>query len=300
MRKSYFTKLFILFILVASAITVGKEKRLLLNKSFSVSANQDLLLNCDSGDIELSTWNKNEVLIKIYGNKKAERYFKFNVSQSDKGVELEADKKGSSWFNFFSSISILYKITVPVNFNVNGKTSGGDILISNLDGKTTLKTSGGDIKIENSKGTFSLHTAGGDILLSNCKGNTIAGTSGGDILCKNLIGDFSAKTSGGDIHTEIVNGKIETKTSGGDITIILSGNSTGIYAATSGGDISLKLDSSINADIKLHTVGGDIYNKIKNLSAEEITSSKLIGKLNGGGSLIECKTSGGDISLKSN
>jgi len=297
MNKSHFIKLFLLLVLSTSALAFGKEKKLILKKSFSVSANQNLLLNCDSGDIEVSAWDKNEVLIQIFGNKKAERYFKFKISQSDSGVELEADKKGSSWFNFFSSISIFYKITVPENFNVNGKTSGGDILLSNIDGKITLKTSGGDIKVDKSKGQFSLHTSGGNIQLKYCSGNAIARTSGGDIVCKNLLGDFSAKTSGGNIYAKLINGKVETKTSGGDITVILSGDNHGINAVTSGGNISLELNPSIKADVKFHCAGGNIQNRAKNLQPEEISSSKLIGKLNGGGSLIECKTSGGDISL---
>lgn len=297
MNKAYFTKLFLLLVLSASVLILGKEKRLILKKSFSVSANQNLQLICDSGDIKVSSWDKNEVLIQIFGNKKAERYFKFNISQSDSGVELEADKKGSSWFNFFSSISILYKITVPENFNVNGKTSGGNILLSNIDGKITLKTSGGDINVDKSKGQFSLHTSGGNIQLKYCSGNTIARTSGGDIVCKNLLGSFSAKTSGGNIYAERINGKVETKTIGGDITVIPSGDNAGINATTSGGNISLELDPAVKADIKFHCAGGNIQNRAKNLQPEEISSSKLIGKLNGGGNLVECKTSGGDIRL---
>jgi len=299
MFKQYFIKLVILTGILATTVISGKSHNLLLEKSFTVSQNQTLTLSADGGDVELSTWSKSEVLIQIFGNKKVKRDYNFDFSQNTDGVKFDADQRRHNWFNFFSSMSIYYKITVPEKFNVTAKTAGGDILISALEGRMKLKSSGGDIKVVNSTGEISSHTSGGDIQILNCTGNTKSVTSGGDINGENLIGDFFAKTSGGDISANIKNGKVESKTSGGDITLNVDGENKGISASTSGGDISIKLAPLMKADIKLRAVGGDIDKNLENLTVEQASSSKFYGKLNGGGNLIECKTAGGDISIAS-
>ena len=299
MFKQYFVKFSIIIGILATTAISGKSHNLLLEKSFNVSQNQTLTLSADGGDVELSAWDKSEVLIQIFGKNKVKRYFNFDFSQNADGVKFDSDQRRHSWFNFFSSISIYYKITVPKKFNITAKTAGGDILISAISGNIELKTSGGDIKVVNSTGEISSHTSGGNIQLLSCTGNTNSVTSGGDINGKNLIGNFFAKTSGGDISASIKNGKVESKTSGGDITINVDGENRGISASTSGGDISIKLAPQMKADIKLRAVGGDIDRSLENLTVEQASSSKFYGKLNGGGNLIECKTSGGDISIAS-
>ncbi len=294
----YFINLLLLTGILFTTIISGKDNKLLLEKSFNVLQNQTLTISADGGDVELVTWNKNEVLIQIFGNKKAKRNFGFDFSQNENGIRFESNSRGHNWFSLFHSISIYYKIFAPEKFNVKAKTSGGDISISTLTGNMELRTSGGDIKVVKSMGKILSHTSGGDIKIVNCKGNTNSVTSGGDIDGKNVTGNFFAKTSGGDISASIINGKVETKTSGGDITIMVDGENKGISASTSGGDISVHLSPAIKADINLHAVGGDINNNLENVSVEKASSSKFYGKLNGGGNLIKCKTLGGDIDLK--
>ncbi len=282
---------------LVSANLFASNKKVLHEKTFSVNAGELLEVSAQGGDIGVKAWDKAEVYIKVLGTEKASKKIKFTFKRTDGGVSVKAEKKGSGWFNWGSGISYRILIRAPKNFNVKLKTSGGDVKIFKLAGAHSVKTSGGDIILNGVEGKADLKTSGGDISVEEGSANISAKTSGGDIDVKVNSGDISAKTSGGDIHIKTSEGEISASTSGGDIKIIYSGENKGIKAGTSGGDISLSLSPGIKADLELKTSGGEVEVDFPNSVAEIIKSSKYIGKLNGGGPLIKCATTGGDVTL---
>jgi len=297
-----FLKTGIIFLAICLSLSISllaSSKKLIEEKTFNVSPGELLYIESDGGDVEITSWDRNEVEIKIYGNSKAEKYFEFDFEQNSKGIFVDAESESNFWSNIFSSISLRFEVRVPKKFDTEIKTAGGDLSLSSTIGNINLRTSGGDVHINNCQGEIEAKTSGGDIKMQECQGNVSAGTSGGDIKCLELEGDISASTSGGDIHAEVSNGKIDLGTSGGDIVINYYGNNQGIRASTSGGDVKLTLDSDVKAELKLYTTGGDVNYNFKNLTADEITSSKLLGSINGGGKLIKCSTTGGDITFRS-
>ncbi len=282
LQKNTFYKhyLSLLIVLLSSSFLMGGNLDLIKEKSFTVNPNQIIVVKTDLGDIKTNTWDKNEVLIKIFGNNNAEKSMEFSFDQDEKGVEIIGEKEGGFLSGWFRNINLKYEITVPENFNLEYKTAGGDISLKNISGKFNFKTSGGDISLENSNGKL------------------ISKTSGGDITIKNFTGDLEVATSGGDIKIYSENGKVNATTSGGDILLNYSGKNSGIKLVTSGGDIDVKVPAALNAEVKLVTSGGDISSDLSNFRKTKITKSKLIGTLNSGGEILTCKTSGGDITVK--
>ena len=256
--------------------------KVLHEKTFNVSAGGKLVLKADVGDAKVETWNEDKVYVEISGNSKAEDEIEFRFEQTSNGVEIIADKESDGWFSWSSGFDLNFHFKVPKEFNITLKTAGGDLETMNLMGDVEMKTSGGDIK---------LHNVDGEIEL---------GTSGGDIDGKEITGNLNAGTSGGDIDLSVQGGKISAKTSGGDIKLRYSGENLGIERGTSGGDIDILLPSDIKADVFLRTSGGDIEVNYPNADYSVMKSYKYEGKLNGGGNLIEAKTSGGDVNLREN
>ncbi len=273
----------ILFVLVSAILCVSiyaDNLNKIVEESFDVNKWEKLYLDTDNGDVIIKSWDKNVVTVKVLGNKKAESKMNFELIKKEKEVYVRGEKKGSNFFNFFSNVHVRYEIMVPDKYNVEIKTAGGDIIVANIEGKILLKTSGGDIDLDRTKGTVE------------------ATTSGGDVTADCDYGDLNVSTSGGDIKLKTRSGKIKAHTSGGDVTLNYIGENMGIELGTSGGDIDVYLENGIKANAELKTSGGDIKIEFPTTSMEKMTSSKFIGKLNGGGNSISCYTSGGDISLR--
>lgn len=267
-------------------------------KTFPIAQDKLFKITTTSGAIEITSWDKDEVYIKVSGNKKAQEKVDFTFNNDNEEIEVTAKKKGS-FFNFsFSNVKMKFQIKLPRKFNNDLKTAGGDIFIENLQGKQLIKTSGGDVKGRNLDGYFNAGTSGGDFKLENLSGKIKISTSGGDINLKNFKGEVDASTSGGNIRLAGTDGKILAHTSGGNIQLDYSGENKGIEVSTSGGNIGLLLPADFNASANLSTSGGDIDTDFRGNNAVRISSTRFEADLNNGGNPLVVKTSGGEIDIK--
>ena len=266
-------------------------------KTFKTEAGKKIEVNAYSGDVEISSWTRDEVYVKVLGNNKAEERVKFYFNENSGDITVTAKKKGffTNWFT--SGIRLRFEIKVPGKFNTEIHTSGGDISLIAVKGKNKLKTSGGNINLQDVTGNVYVSTSGGDIIANYVKGNITLKTSGGDIKSSNVTGNLVAKTSGGDITFSASYTKIEASTSGGNISGSYSGKNLGINVSSSGGDILLKLPKDFNASARLTTSGGYVNCDLNLTNVEKKTNSKLIADINGGGANLRVSTSGGDIDV---
>ena len=273
--------LFFILILFLTFIksTFAGDLKVIKERTFQISPGKDLKVEASSGDVSVSSWDKNEVYIKILGNEKAEDKMKFEFYNDENKVEVVAkgDHSLMGWFS--GGIRLRFEIKVPIKFNEKIHTSGGDVYTNNVSGNLNISTSGGDIKFNNVDGIFDVST------------------SGGDITGMNFQGDLDASTSGGDINLAGSDSKIKASTSGGDIYLDYKGSNKGIDISTSGGDIQLKLPADFNAAAKMRTSGGEISCELTANNAKKISSSKFEADLNSGGNPLYVETSGGDINV---
>jgi hypothetical protein len=276
---------------------VDEKLKVLHDKTFPISPGNDFKIDASSGDIVISSWNKNEVHIKILGNDKAKEKVEFSFNESPDMIEVEA-KYDWSLFMMVKGIKLRFEVQVPTEFNIDAVTSGGDIELQNVKGKIVSKTSGGDINITDLKGNIEVSTSGGDISFNNTHGEVNLSTSGGDIKGNKFSGNVEVSTSGGDISLTGSDARINGSTSGGDITLDYSGSNQGIELTTSGGDIGVKLNKDFNASAKLTSLGGDIKSEFKGNNAVKISSTEFEADINNGGNSLILRTSGGDIVVK--
>lgn len=296
--ENYFVKkILIVFFLIGltSSLSYAEELRLIREKSISMKDWQNVYVNASGADVKVESWDKQEVYVKIFGNRRAEEKMNFDIYQDGEVVKVIAKKRGS-FFNWFgNNLSVRIEIMTPKNYNPHVETSGGDISVANLAGGFKLDTSGGDITLSNTNGKLKAETSGGDITLNTHKGDMNLSTSGGDITCNEGNGDLKAETSGGDIKIDLSDGRLFAETSGGDIIINYSGLNKGIKAETSGGDIHLKLPATFKAKVHLETSGGEISNNFSNSKSERVKRGEVDAEFNGGGDILKLETTGGDI-----
>ena len=269
-----------------------------IEREFNVQPGGGLILNSDSGSIEVRTWSEARVRVVVRnpGN------FEVSIEQSGNEIIVQADReRGRS--------RIRFEIQVPDEFDVELDTGGGGITIEDISGNILAETSGGNITIgtvlvgnvsvdtsggsividDVSDGNITAETSGGRITINNVNGDVFADTSGGNIIVGDVTGDVLAETSGGNITVGDISGDVELDTSGGTIR---SGYASGtLTAETSGGNIYLAgSDSFIDAD----TSGGNItiIRSGGPVIAHTSGGNIIIGPVQG---FIEADTSGGSI-----
>jgi hypothetical protein len=135
------------------------------------------------------------------------------------------------------SLGARFEIQVPLKFDLDIQTQGGNIDVATLDGKLRAETTGGDIRAGDVRGPAWVSTQEGMIHLGNIGQNVQASTAGGDIRVGRVNGRAILNTSGGEIVAGIVNGPVTAQTGAGDI--ILQAASGPVNVETGGGQIRL-------------------------------------------------------------
>jgi hypothetical protein len=96
-------------------------QKLLLEKSFPTASGERLKVNAYAGNIKINCWQKNEIVIKIYGSSDAVKYLDFDVSSDELGINISATKKAG--IENVKNLGLRYEISVPHSYCV--KVTGG-------------------------------------------------------------------------------------------------------------------------------------------------------------------------------
>lgn len=215
-------------------------------------------------------------------------------------IKFEYDNDWSFWSLFRSKPTVHFNATlsVPKSIDVDLHTSGGHIEIEGVKGEVAARTSGGHMKLAHIGGPVNAHTSGGSITASDLKSEANLSTSGGRIKVDSIAGNSKLKTSGGSISATGVNGPLEAKTSGGSITASFPvGIDADTVLKTSGGGITAKLPQGEQFYLSARTSGGGVKTEFPVTMTGDLKRSEAEGPVNGGGPLLELRTSGGNINV---
>ena len=276
---------------------LGGDKK--VEKTFSVQPGGKLLVDADEGNISITGSETSEISVKVFARGSDELLRKFDVKFDQEGNTVKVQGRlRHRYFNFFGNndLDVQFEIQIPTKFNLDLRTSGGNIAVENMTGTIEGETSGGNLDLIKLDGNVKLSTSGGNIALRQTTGDFQLETSGGNIHGETIIGDTHVETSGGNIELRDVDGKLYASTSGGDIRAELKDNK-GIDLSTSGGNLTVRLPKSISGDVRAEATGGDVSCDFQ--FAGKLKDGSMHGKINGGGNLIRLETSGGDIVINS-
>jgi hypothetical protein len=218
-----------------------------------------------------------------------------------------------SWWEQYGNLR--FTVHVPNQTDVSVGTSGGEVHVSRLDGEARVRTSGGGVRVEDVVGDVSARTSGGRVRVQRVRGavdagtsgggidiatvagQVRAGTSGGSITIEATSGDVSAETSGGGIRVRGASGRVDAHTSGGPIAVSFApGNGLGGELSTSGGRVTAAVDPAARLSIDASTSGGRVTSDLA-LTTRSFSRTSIRGDLNGGGSPLRLRTSGGGIEI---
>lgn len=301
-----------------------------IDQEFTVEPGGTLIINSDAGAIDVRTWDRNVVRVRVRNTSG----FELSVDQEGNNVIVIADEERGGLFRFGGS-GIRFDVEVPSQFNVDLDTGGGSIEVADISGDVRADTSGGSISIgrvtggdvsadtsggridvADVDGSVSANTSGGSIDIGNVTGDVEADTSGGTIRIGNVGGDMYADTSGGNIEVGEGSGRVKLDTSGGTIragwamgplvadtsggNIFLDGSETSIEADTSGGNIEI---SRSNGPVYADTSGGSILIRqsrgpIRADTAGGRVEAELLAFSGARDATVELESSGGDVIVR--
>lgn len=307
----------VLVLILAVSANAAQQKT---HRTFNIAPGGKLVLRADVGDVRV-TGGGNGVTVDVDAEASESTLKDYHVELRQEGNMLYVDGRYDhdwSWFGI-NRMRVHYTVQVPSQFNLDLRTSGGDLDVGDLTGDITARTSGGDVEVGRTTGNVDLKTSGGDVKIHGTSGTLTAITSGGGIDIDDAGGSVEARTSGGSIDIRRAGGNVLARSSGGGIHIgeasgaIDANTSGGSISATftrqpgadsrlvsSGGGISVSLAGDVRADLEAHTSGGGIRADIPVTVMGTQSETDLIGKINGGGPRLVVRTSGGGITLKRN
>lgn len=261
------------------------------------------------GSIDVQGWDRNQVEI-VYGDRENdEADFEITFEPRTDGLAVAA-----RYAQHVQRTRLLLEIRVPRRFDIQTRSAGGGIALSNVRGTFSGRTAGGSIVIRGVQGVASLSSGGGQIEILDSELDGRVSSGGGRALVQNVVGDVRATSGGGDVRYRNVrdrSGRLRApenlcdaaitertilitnaggainleeapegacvRTGGGDIDI--RGGRHFVHVVTGGGDIQVRTESG---DVSASTGAGEI----------EVTVARAAGS---GG--ITLSTGQGDITL---
>jgi DUF4097 and DUF4098 domain-containing protein YvlB len=309
-------------VLAAGGATAASDFENNLEKTFHVSPGGKFTLEADQGTCKVSPLEGNEVRVRVFrkieGASKAqadEIFTNHQVTFQQNGGTVSVDAKNKKNLSMLwrqqPYLQVRYEISLPKTFNVDLRTSGGDIQVGDLEGWVKARTSSGTIDLGRAAGDVDAGNSGGNIVVAEAGGEVKATTSSGSIRVGKAQRKAELSNSGGDIQVGEGGETVEVKTSSGSIKVqhakgqLKAANSGGdIFVGTAEGDVTaetssgaIQLDRVQGARVEVRNSGGDIGIEHASGTVVARTSSGSI-KMKKVEGYVTARNSGGEIFLE--
>jgi len=159
----------------------GIHAQKIIEKTFACAKDQKVNFNLKFADsIKIKTWNKKEVLVKVYldakknaaidflktGKDSASQTLDIESTLNDPGIYLMMSNTKADSSVQCTKSSICYEIYLPENAEFQLETINGNVMIDNINAGTSVKTISGFVDAsarKNLKANFNLSTITGTI-----------------------------------------------------------------------------------------------------------------------------------------
>ncbi len=270
----------ILIIAIACLTLPGVVWGYEVNRQFEVGAGGELRLNARQADIRVELREGSLLALRCRELDESD----LEIRQS--GNLIEVQQKGGR----FGWRDATFELIVPVRFNLDLRTGGGDVRIDGgLEGMLLVNTHGGDVEFGDVRGETDVRSSGGDIEGGEIAGNAKVRTHGGDVTLGSIGGTAEISSHGGDIELGRIGNRLQAKTYGGDV--LVGDVDAEAELVTLGGDIEV---GRVSASALLDTKGGDILLRGASGNVTARSAGGDLELLDVTGS-IDAETAGGDI-----
>ena len=253
-------------------------------KSFSVGGHGKVRVQTDDGGVRVSTGDIKQVEVRVvYRGYTLDKDLRVSTSQSGDNVEVVA-KTGNTW---------------GWNWGVNHRELRVEVHMPK-DADLEVTTGDGSVEADSINGSLDIHTGDGHITVQGAKGDIRLRTGDGSIEGRGLDGRVDANTGDGHVNIQGRFDSLNIKTGDGSVTARAKGGSKVLSTwniHTGDGSVDLELPGELQANIDASTHDGHISLDIPVTVEGTFSSSRINGKMNGGGTPIIVRTGDGSIHL---
>jgi DUF4097 and DUF4098 domain-containing protein YvlB len=255
-----------------------------------------------NGSVEILGWEKESV--QITGTKYASREdllkeLKIEAKSGDNSVEVRTVHP----IGRHGNMGAKYFIRVPRQVQLERiNSSNGQIRVEDIQGNAHLETSNGGIRLRQFEGRLDARTSNGPVEADSIGGDAVVHTSNGGIRLERVAGSVEAGTSNGGVHVRMSkpkpNDRLVFESSNGSIDLELESlDNNEVRVSTSNSSITLRMPASMKARLRASTSNSSITSDFDITTHGTLRKNQLEGDLNGGGPLIDLRTSNGSIKI---
>jgi DUF4097 and DUF4098 domain-containing protein YvlB len=255
-----------------------------VTKTFTVNGHAQVHVQTDDGSVRVSTGDVQQVEIRVvYTGYKLDKDLRVETSQSGNTVEVQAKTGSGGWFSFgVRHTSLRVEVHMPKDSDLTVNTGDGSVEADSIAGNLDLQTGDGHIAVQGAKGNIRLKSGDGHIEGRDLDGRADITTGDGSV---NIQGRFDA---------------LNIKTGDGSVTARAERGSTVSSPwniRTGDGSVDLDLPGELQANLDASTHDGRISLGIPVMVEGTFSTTKIFGKMNGGGQAIVVRTGDGSIRL---
>jgi hypothetical protein len=262
------------------AATASAEE---ITKTFPVTGHAHLRVTTDDGAIRISTGDIHQIEVRVvYSGYKLDHDLHVSATQNGDTVDVEAKTSGTFFSFGVHHTNLRVEIHMPKDADLDATAGDGSIEANDVGGSIDAKAGDGSITILGGKGNIRLRTGDGSIEARNLDGNVDATSGDGSIR---LEGRFDV------VNTRSGDGSVEVRAHQGSRVVSTWNLKAG------DGSIDVAIPGDMQATIDASTHDGHISLGIPVTVDGTFTSSRINGKMNGGGQAIVVHTGDGSIHL---
>jgi Toastrack DUF4097 len=270
--------------LAATAFTAAAAQAEEWTKSYTISGRAHVRVDTNDGAVRVTTGDSKQIELRvIYDGYKLDRNLTINSRQEGDQVELSARAHNSmnwGWGGLHRTLRL--EVHMPREADLNVETGDGSVEAQALIGNLNIHTGDGHIRVDGARGDIRLRTGDGSIEGRDLDGRLEANTGDGHVTVEGRFDALNIKTGDGSINARASAG---------------SKLASGWTIHTGDGSVDMTLPGDLQANIEASTNDGRISLGIPVTVEGTFSTSKIAGKMNGGGQQLTIHTGDGSIHL---
>jgi len=252
-------------------------------KSYTVSGRAHVRVDSNDGAVRVTTGDSKQVELRVtYEGYKMDKNLTITSQQDGDQVAISARVHNSGFFNWNVHRTLRIEVHMPREADLNVDTGDGSVEAQALTGNMDIHTGDGHIRVEGARGDIRLRTGDGSIEGRDLDGKLEADTGDGHVNLEGRFDSLNIKTGDGSITARAGSG---------------SKLATGWTIRTGDGSVDMSLPGDLQANIEASTNDGRISLGIPVTVEGSFSTSKISGKMNGGGQQLTIHTGDGSIHL---
>ena len=269
-------------VVMLAGAAIGRAEE--VAKTYPVNGHVKVRVETDDGAVRVSTGDIKQVEIRVvYSGYKLDKDLRVNTEQNGDTVEVTAKTSGNWGFHWgVHHTSLRVEVHMPKDADLYARTGDGSVEADSLNGSVDVTTGDGHIAVQGARGNIRFHTGDGHIEARGLDGSVDASSGDGHINLEGRFDSLRIKTGDGSVSARALAGS-------------KMGSSWNIY--TGDGSVDLVIPGDLQANIDASTNDGRISLGLPVTVEGSFSSTKITGKLNGGGQSLTIRTGDGSIHL---